>query len=853
MADSVVTLGLDLSAFDAVLREGMDGLSKGAQRALAGAKKAAAEATREAASALKVQLRLQDQAARDAAAAAREQAAAERQLAAEAQKRADIQARAAKSLAAMAAGRTETERLTHAYREQIAEIQRLVEVTGDQAAGAKAVAAATAQHQAAMAALKPAADDAAGAVKGAAGASWQMQQQVQSLRKNVLDLGQSLIAGQDPLTVLGQQGPQIAEALGQSGDAAEALKNAFGGLTSVAAGLAAPLAGIAIAAASLATAYILVANNVEKANDGLVTLRAQVDASRAAHDKATAAASAQATALVSLSAATRTAQQDLAVLVGTADSYAVALERETKAIRERQRAELLSVTQGLAAAEVALQNEKALLRSRDASVTERAEASQRIKTLERDIVARRAQAAAARAAADAEVQAAADAAEYRRELEASEAVLERRKEAQDRATAASERAAAAEREAAQRARELAETQAAAAKAAREWSMFEGTINATAQELSQLIPEFEAVIALLEQTAAAAQAQAFADLEASVAAFGDEVRSMVTDPLRKAYDSVKALGGTLQEAVGIDLSAFTSIEGAASELIRISTEAAKGQIDAQQAVTDARLAGAAAVKAAEQDLARAVATGDDGAIASARQALASAEASAKEGIAAAKADLEAASPAAFIKGLMDGAVQMVDAIVAALPAVVGGLADGAPKLIDGIISAIPQLVIAIAKAAPQIAIDLATALAVELPIQMLANFPAFAKSLAVGIGEGFVEAGQRIKRVIGDIFREIATGGRADTRTFGDTPGPQRVGPGGARVSAGDYVVAARSREGLAAQMGGQPAPQAVVVTLDVRDGPVSLGLSRAVARDLSRRGAGRDSSGRRSPYGGGGW
>ncbi len=826
MADSVVTLGLDLSAFDAVLREGMDGLSKGAQRALAGAKKAAAEATREAASALKVQLRLQDQAARDAAAAAREQVAAERALAAEAQRRADIQARAAKSLAAMAAGRTETERLTHAYREQIAEIQRLVEVTGDQAAGAKAVAAATAAHQEAMGQLKPAADGAAGAIKGAGAASWQMQQQVQSLRKNVLDLGQSLLAGQDPLTALGQQGPQIAEALGQSGDAAEALKNAFGGLTSAAAGLAAPLAGIAIAAASLATAYILVANNVEKANDGLVTLRAQVDASRAAHDKATAAASAQATALVSLSAATRTAQQDLAVLVGTADSYAVALERETKAIRERQRAELLSVTQGLAAAEVALQNEKALLRSRDASVTERAEASQRIKTLERDIAARRAQATAARAAADAEVQAAADAAEYRRELEASEAALERRKEAQDRATAASERAAAAEREATQRARELAETQAAAAKAAREWAMFEGTINAQAQALQALIPEFEAVIALLEQTAAAAQAQAFADLEASVAAFGEEVRSMVTDPLLGALQAARDLGMELGAAAGIDLSG-----GPLKTILSLAGDAVKAERDALATVAEARAS-----------LRDAVASGDAGAITEARAALQGA-----------RAELEQARPYAFVTGLIEGAADMVEAIVEALPAVVDGLVDSAPRLIDGIVSAIPQLVVALAKAAPQIAIDLATAFAIELPIQLLANLPAIAKSLAVGIGEGFVEAGQRIKRVIGDIFREIATGGRADTRTFGDTPGPQRVGPGGARVSAGDYVVAARSREGLAAQMGGQPSPQAVVVTLDVRDGPVSLGLSRAVARDLSRRGAGRDSSGRRSPYGGGGW
>ena len=826
MADSVVTLGLDLSAFDAVLREGMDGLSKGAQRALAGAKKAAAEATREAASALKAQIRLQDQAARDAAAAAREQAAAERALAAEAQKRADIQARAAKSLAAMAAGRTETERLTHAYREQIAEIQRLVEVTGDQAAGAKAVAAATAAHQEAMGQLKPAADGAAGAIKGAGAASWQMQQQVQSLRKNVLDLGQSLLAGQDPLTALGQQGPQIAEALGQSGDAAEALKNAFGGLTSAAAGLAAPLAGIAIAAASLATAYILVANNVEKANDGLVTLRAQVDASRAAHDKATAAASAQATALVSLSAATRTAQQDLAVLVGTADSYAVALERETKAIRERQRAELLSVTQGLAAAEVALQNEKALLRSRDASVAERAEASQRIKTLERDIAARRAQATAARAAADAEVQAAADAAEYRRELEASEAVLERRKEAQDRATDASERAAAAEREAAQRARELAETQAAAAKAAREWAMFEGQVNAAAQGLERLAPELEAVIAQLEAVGAAAQAQAFKDLEAGVASYGAAVRSMVTNPLLGALQAARDLGTELGAAAGIDLSG-----GPLKTILSLAGDAVKAEKDALATVAEARAS-----------LRDAVASGDAGAIAEARAALQGA-----------RAELEQARPYAFVTGLVDGAADMVEAIVEALPAVVDGLVDSAPRLIDGIISAIPQLVVALAKAAPAIAIDLATAFAIELPIALLANLPQIAKSLAVGIGEGFVEAGQRIKRVVGDIFREIATGGRADTRTFGDTPGPTRVGPQGARVSAGDYVVAARSREGLAAQMGGQPSPQAVVVTLDVRDGPVSLGLSRAVARDLSRRGAGRDSSGRRSPYGGGGW
>ena len=164
--------------------------------------------------------------------------------------------------------------------------------------------------------------------------------------------------------------------------------------------------------------------------------------------------------------------------------------------------------------------------------------------------------------------------------------------------------------------------------------------------------------------------------------------------------------------------------------------------------------------------------------------------------------------------------------------------------------IPDLINGIIKAAPQIAIDLATALALELPIQLIANLPAMIKALGEGCIGGFVSAASRIKRVIGDIFREIATGGRADTRTFGDTPGPVRVGPSGARVSPGDYVVAARSREGLAAQVGGRGAgPSEVRVVLDVRDGPVRLGLSRATTQTLARAHVGRDTSARRSPYG----
>jgi len=815
VADSVVTLGLDLSAFDAVLREGMDGLSKGAQRALAGAKKAAAEATREAASALKVQLRLQDQAARDAAAAAREQAAAERQLAAEAQKRVQVQASAAKSLARLAAETSEVDRLTYAYEEQIAEIKRLVEVTGDHAAGEKAAAAAAAKHAAALDRLAREADDAGDqlrqaerAAKDAARAS---ADAAKTQAEGLKGLGELVGLPVDKIEHLGRAmglvaGPMAAVAGGAAlataalagtaaavfglTKAAIALEDEIGPLRRD--GLLPPLdptftqnltdADLAMRGAAIRAKDLVVQVGAALApavEYGAVAFAGLVDSVR--QSGVTLAGLGQVIrgglvvalqSMVDFALRIPTLYAKMAGLVGQAlealgfESLGGKLQQVTADALAFKN----SLGETIAGGAVDLYAEGLTLMGRDADV---AGASLR------DL---------GRAAKDLDAKPI---------KESTEAVKAHKKATED-----------------------------AAKAAREWAMQQGEINAAAQDLARLAPELEALIAQLERVGAASQAQVFKDLEAGVASYGDAVRSMVADPLLGALQAARDLGTELGAAAGIDLSG-----GPLKTILSLAGDAVKAERDALATVAEARAS-----------LRDAVASGDAGAIAEARAALQGA-----------RQELEAARPYAFVTGLIDGAADMVEAIVEALPAVVDGLVDSAPRLIDGIVSAIPQLVIALAKAAPQIAIDLATAFAVELPIQLLANLPAIAKSLAVGIGEGFVEAGQRIKRVVGDIFREIATGGRADTRTFGDTPGPQRVGPGGARVSAGDYVVAARSREGLAAQMGGQPSPQAVVVTLDVRDGPVSLGLSRAVARDLSRRGAGRDSSGRRSPYGGGGW
>jgi hypothetical protein len=371
------------------------------------------------------------------------------------------------------------------------------------------------------------------------------------------------------------------------------------------------------------------------------------------------------------------------------------------------------------------------------------------------------------------------------------------------------------------AKDAAKAQEDAAKAAREWAREQGMVAAAAQDLARLAPELEALIAQLERAAEVELAARFAEAEQGVADYGSAVRDLVMQPIKGAASAAVDLGKALLSSVG--LSAGSAVQ----MLLQITTDA----VSAQQAAAEG-------VTAARTELATAIASGDTTAIAEAR-----------EGLKAARQELEAADPTAFTKGLIDGATDMVIAIVDALPGVVEGIVESAPRLITALVDAIPALVIALVKAIPEIAGSLAVALAIELPLALVASLPDIVKALGEGIVGAWVAAASRIKRVIGDIFKEIATGGRADTKTFGDTPGPVRVGASGARVSPGDYVVAARSREGLAAQTGqGQPSAQPLRVVLDVRDGPVALGLSIATSRQAQREGWGRDTTGRRSPY-----
>ncbi len=860
MADSVVSLGLDLSAFDATLKQGFDGLGKGAQRALAQAKAAAAQAARESAAALRQQLTLQAQAARDQSRAQADQLRAEQALTRETERRAAEQARAARQLSGLAAGRTEVERLTHAYREQIAEIQRLVEVTGDQQAGAKAVAAATAQYQAQ---IKQQTTE----IKKTTGTSYAFGQQVQSLRKNMLDLAQGIGAGQSPLMALQQQLPAIAEAAVQSGDAVGSLRAAFAPLLTVVSAIAAPLAIAAVAAAALGTAYVVVANQTEAASTSTAGLIQQVEASRAALDRARASAQAQASALRSLAEGAATAEEDLAVLVGTADRHEVAMRREIAALEDRTRETALAATQQLAATRVALQNEKTLYANVNASVTARAEASRRIKVLEGEVRAQETVVETARTDLERQREAIRLGAEYRRELEASNDALDKRDKATRRATQSTIADSQAVKTSTDRFAEFADQVADVVRLFDEASFLTlpadlvsrqtlDTLRDLQTQIDRLVPprtltQLQQIELLLsdvgrqiptEQTAEwtarllqARDAAAAVDVSAADAGIADAVAQLDEladslrvgdDLLRGAVGGARSLAAGLSAAAGIDFEAFTSLQGFTTFLIEIAGQA----VEAQRAA-------AAGLAEARADLSAALATGDAEAIAAARAALGEA-----------RTALEDARPYAFVQDLLTGAADFVGAIVAQLPAVVDGLVAALPDLIDALVDAIPQIVVALVEAIPIVASELAIALAIELPIAMVKALPDIIKALGNGIVEAWRRSGTAIRDLLRDVFREITTGGRADTRTFGDTPGPVRVGPLGARVSPGDYVVAARSREGLAAQTGGGGAAGSVTVLLDVRDGPVALGLSRAVTREIGRSGLGRDSTGRRSPY-----
>lgn len=175
--------------------------------------------------------------------------------------------------------------------------------------------------------------------------------------------------------------------------------------------------------------------------------------------------------------------------------------------------------------------------------------------------------------------------------------------------------------------------------------------------------------------------------------------------------------------------------------------------------------------------------------------------------------------------------------------VEALADNIGPFVSAIVEKIPDIVTAIAKAAPKIVVEIIKAI------------PQIAVALVKAIGQAIPVLLRSIVRQVRRGIREAVQVGRNVRRRFSDTPGPVRVNrETQVSVAPGDYVVAARTMQGLRAQTGGSAAPTAsstnvaATMVIDFRDGPARLGVERATARAVDRSGVARNTTGRTRVY-----
>jgi len=180
-----------------------------------------------------------------------------------------------------------------------------------------------------------------------------------------------------------------------------------------------------------------------------------------------------------------------------------------------------------------------------------------------------------------------------------------------------------------------------------------------------------------------------------------------------------------------------------------------------------------------------------------------------------------------KSMAEQAISFVENLAANIGPFASAIIKKIPDIVTAIAKAAPVIVVEIVKAAPQIAIALVKAIVQAIPVLI-----------------------RSIVRQVKKAVREAVQIGQRVRRRFSDTPGPVRVNRETAvSVAPGDYVVAARSMQGIRAQTGGSSSgSMEATMVIDFRDGPARIGVERATARAVDRRGYGRNTTGRQRVY-----
>lgn len=177
---------------------------------------------------------------------------------------------------------------------------------------------------------------------------------------------------------------------------------------------------------------------------------------------------------------------------------------------------------------------------------------------------------------------------------------------------------------------------------------------------------------------------------------------------------------------------------------------------------------------------------------------------------------------LVGGLLNALPDIIEHLVGALREIIPALIGMIPDLIIAIIQAIPDIVDAVIDAIPQIVFMLIEAIFTEL----LPRIPEIIWELTKALGEMIWDLLQNVVDFFKDVIAEITSLGTKETATFGDTPGPVRAGLSGltARFAPGDVVAAARTKEGVANQVGAstKQASAPSRVQLDLADGHIAF-------------------------------
>lgn len=279
--------------------------------------------------------------------------------------------------------------LTLKFQREAAEIERLAKVTGDAKSAQIALTKASSNYADELAALRGPVENSFNAIKGgadkAAGSNWKLNQQTLSLRKNVGDLANSLLAGQSPFTVLSQQGPQILEIFADADSATQLLQSSFGGLASKAMALAGPIAIVATAVAAAAAAYSLAANAADENADGNNRLAASFRKLAEDTTISSDALNRQREALRQLKEDTDTRREDLLVEIGAMDEYELQAKRNKDALAAETREKMLAITAIKAKLQAELETADQAWRSSKATSEQRKQSAQMIDTLRAQI------------------------------------------------------------------------------------------------------------------------------------------------------------------------------------------------------------------------------------------------------------------------------------------------------------------------------------------------------------------------------------------------------------------------------------------------------------------------------------